>query len=183
MLLRGRGASRSFAGMRVEAVEKIPRRAEGPGAAATDAAAGLAIKSFRAAMESEDSLFALQEPLEGRGAEAAASGHVFSGDIVLGFKQAELGKQRSLHFLLVEKLIELLKEAGSQETLEAKLCLRAGSRENAELKESVLCIRLSGKGDSPEQAMLRWGLGLAHLQQAVLFTSRHLRLHLTQSGH
>jgi hypothetical protein len=30
--------------------------------------------------------------------------------------------------------------------------------------------------------VLRWGLGLAHLQQALLFTSRHLRMHLGQMG-
>jgi hypothetical protein len=41
-------------------------------------------------------------------------------------------------------------------------------------------VRLLAKGDSAEQAALRWGLGLAHLQQALLFTSRHLRQHLKQ---
>jgi hypothetical protein len=43
-------------------------------------------------------------------------------------------------------------------------------------------MRLAAQGDSAEQAVLRWGLGLAHVQQALLFTSRHLRMRLAQTG-
>ena len=106
------------------------------------------------------------------------------------FLQAELKCQRSLHFTLIEKLIELLKEAGSKETLQATLCLRStttlgsdsDTKEKPNLKELELWIRLAARGESPEQAVLRWGLGLAHIQQALLFTSRYLRLHLAQTG-
>jgi hypothetical protein len=109
---------------------------------------------------------------------------------VLEFRQAELSGNRSLHFLLIEKLIELLKEAGSAETLEATLCLTPGSismsspgsEEKLIQKQFAIWIGLAAKGDSVEQAGLRWGLGLAHIQQALLFTSRHLRLHLAQTG-
>jgi hypothetical protein len=90
----------------------------------------------------------------------------------------------------LEKLIELLKEAGSQESLEATLCLTSGSalgakpanQEKLNQNELAVWLRLAAKGDSTEQAVLRWGLGLAHVQQALLFTSRHLRLHLTKTG-
>jgi hypothetical protein len=90
----------------------------------------------------------------------------------------------------MEKLIELLKEAGSAETLEATLCLTSGSisigssgsGEKPVQKQFAMWIRLAAKGDSEEQAVLRWGLGLAHVQQAVLFTSRHLRMHLAQTS-
>jgi hypothetical protein len=164
--------------MRVDVVETIPKTT---GEADTNAADGLAAKNFVAALESDNSLFTLLEPLYGRAGEDGTNVRSFFGDVSLAFKQPDLGKQRSLHFLVVEKLIELLKEAGSKETLEAKLCLLAGSRENPNSRESTLCIRLTAKGDSAEQAELRWGLGLTHLQQALLFTSRHLRQHLTQS--
>jgi hypothetical protein len=91
-----------------------------------------------------------------------------------------------LHFLLIEKLIELLKEAGSQETLEATICLTSSAgawiAERPNQKELAIWIRLSAKADTPEKAVLRWGLGLAHLQQALLFTSRHLRMHLGQAS-
>ena len=181
MRLQGGVPSRSFAEMRVEAVGEIPKRAGETRAVTVDAAAGLAIKSFLAAMESDDSLFCLLEPVEGPSVEGAAGGRICSGDIALEFRQTELKRQRSLHFLLVEKLIELLKDAGSQETLEATLSLVSGKQEQPNQNEFVLRIRLAAKGDSLEQALLRWGLGLAHIQQALLFTSRHLRMHLTQT--
>ena len=182
--------SRSFAGMRVEAIGEMPKRASGVGPIVGDAAAGLAIKSFLAAIESDDSLFCVAQPLTGPSAEESPSGRIFSEDIVLEFRQAELKCQRSLHFTLIEKLIELLKEAGSKETLQATLCLTStstlrsssGSQEKPNLKELELRIRLAAKGESPEQAVLRWGLGLAHVQQALLFTSRFLRMQLAQTG-
>jgi hypothetical protein len=168
--------------MRVEAVGEIPKRVGGAGAIAREAAAGLAIKNFLAAIESDDSLFCTAEPLNGPSAEDSSRGHVCSGEIFLEFRQAELKRQRGLHFLLMEKLIELLKEAGSQETLAVTLCLAPGKQEPSGQKEIALGMRLAAKGDSLEQAVLRWGLGLAHVQQAVLFTSRYMRLHLGQTG-
>lgn len=182
--------SRSFAGMRIDAVGEMPKWSGEACAVAGDAAAGLAIKSFLAAIDSDDSLFCVAQPLAGPSADESASGRVCSGDIVLEFRQVEHSCNRSLHFLLMEKLIELLKEAGSAETLKATLCLTSGSismgkpdsQEKPVQKQFALWIRLAAKGDSAEQAVLRWGLGLAHVQQALLFISRHLRMHLAQTG-
>jgi hypothetical protein len=188
--LQGGFRSRRFAGMRVEAVGEMPKRTAGTGVVAGDAAAGLAIKSFHAAIESDDSLFFMAQPLAGPSADEAAGGRVCFGDIVLEFREAQNGCNRRLHFLLMEKLIELLKEAGSQESLETTLCLTSGSipvsasgnPAKPNQKELALWMRLSAKGASAEQAVLRWGLGLAHIQQALLFTSRYLRMHLAQTG-
>ncbi len=175
--------SRSFAGMRVVAVEKVLSRAGGVEAAPADAPASLslAIKNFLAAMESDDSMLSLLEPISGPAAEESSGGRVYAGEIVLDFRQTELGRQRSLHFLLLEKLIELLKEAGSQESLEATRCLTSRKHEDLNQKTHALWVRLAAKGETTEQAALRWGLGISHLQQALLFTSRHLRLHLAQA--
>ena len=156
---------------------------------AGDGAANLAIKSFLAAIESDDSLFCVAQPLTGPSVEESPSDRVFSDDIVLEFRQAELKRQKSLHFVLIEKLIELLKEAGSKETLQATLCLKStstlgsssGKQDKPNLKELELWIRLAARGESPEQAVLRWGLGLTHIQQALLFSSRFLRLHLAKT--
>jgi hypothetical protein len=176
--------------MRVEAVGEMPKRTAGAGMVRGDAAAGLAIKSFLAAIESDVSLFCVAQPLAGPSADEAVSGRIYFGDIVLEFREAENSRNRNLHFILIEKLIELLKEAGSQESLETTLCLTSGSisvraSENPvkpNQKELALWMRLAAKGESAEQAALRWGLGLAHIQQALLFTSRHLRMHLAQTG-
>jgi hypothetical protein len=172
--------------MRVEAIGEMPKRTPGAGMARGDAAAGLAIKSFLAAIESDVSLFCVAQPLAGPWADDAVGGRVYFGDIVLEFREAENSRNRNLHFILIEKLIELLKEAGSQESLQTTLCLTSGSISGNPVmtnqKELALWMRLAAKGDSAEQAALRWGLGLAHIQQALLFTSRHLRMHLAQTG-
>jgi hypothetical protein len=176
--------------MRVEAVGEMPKRTTGASVIAGDAAAGLAIKSFLAAIESDDSLFCVAQPLAGPSADEAAGGRVYFGDIVLEFREPENSSNRRLHFLLLEKLIELLKQAGSEESLETTLCLTSGSISLSTLgnpvkpnqKELALWMRLAAKGNSAEQAVLRWGLGLAYLQQALLFTSRHLRMHLARTG-
>ncbi|HKW56035.1 MAG TPA: hypothetical protein VJN42_01645 [Candidatus Acidoferrum sp.] len=170
--------SRTFASMRVETLDKIPGKATT--AVAGDAAAATAIKNFIAAMESDDCLLQLQAPLEGPSAQVAEGGGFYIGEMTLAFRDEEHGKQRQLYFLLVERLIELLREAGSAETLAATLCLTSGKRERPGRDGVVLWVRLSAKGDSPEQAALRWGLGLTHLQQALLFTSRHLRMQMSQ---
>ena len=179
--------------MRVEVVEKVATRTKASAGAAGDASASLAVKNFLAAIDGEDSLFCVAQPLAGPSPDESATGRVYSGDMILEFRQVEHRRQRNLHFLLLEKLIELLKGAGSQESLETALCLTSGtipaggslntpsSEENPSQKEMALWIKLAAKGDSTDQAGLRWGLGLAHLQQALLFTSHHLRLRLTQT--
>lgn len=167
--------------MRVIIAEKMAPRILGAG---TITAETLASKNFLAAIESGDSLFRIGQPLIGPVCVKSAGANVCSGDIIIEFREAEQRGKQGLHFALLEKLAELLKDAGSQETLEATLCLTSGSisagdsetRERPNTKELGLWLRLDAKGDSPEQALLRWGLGLTHLQQALLFTSRHLRL-------
>lgn len=176
--------------MRVTVAEKMTGHVAQSNLGAGDMAPGLASKNFLAAIESEDSMFRIAQPLTGPACEKSAGASVCSSDIVLEFREAEQRGKRGLHFALLEKLVHLLKEAGSKESLEATLCLTsasipAGESEKLEkpsAKELALWLRLDARGDSPEQAVLRWGLGLTHLQQALLFTSRHLRLHLTLPG-
>lgn len=171
-------------------VEKAASRIERAGLSSTEAAPTLAIKNFLAAIESDDSLFRIAQPLAGPAEAESFGGKVYSGDVALEFRQAEHRSQRSLHFLLLERLTELLKEAGSREALGATLCLTSASismnqsdgQSMPNPKELALWLRLDASGDSPEQAVLRWGLGLTHIQQALLFTSRHLRLHLAHAG-
>lgn len=189
MRLQAGYSSRSFAKMRVEVVENLEIMPRATERVVPDAAASLAIKNFLAALDSGDSLFCMAHPLAGPAADDSAGTRIYSGDIVVEFRESQHSRQRSLHFLLVEKLAELLQEAGSRESLVATICLtkasisvgKHASDEEGVQKELALWIRLSAIGDSEGQAVLRWGLGLAHIQQALLFTSRHLRLHLTHT--
>jgi hypothetical protein len=176
--------------MRVEVIEKLERGMKEARRSSGEAGPSLAVKNFLAAIDSDDSLFCVAQPLTGPEETALAAGVVCSGDIILEFRLAEHSRQKALHFHLVEKLVELLKEAGSRDSLETTLCLTTASIsvggshgvDHSKQKGLALWVKLSAQGESPEQALLRWGLGLAHIQQALLFTSRHLRLHLAQTG-
>jgi hypothetical protein len=166
--------------MRVEAVEKIVKRACRAGEPSSDAGSSLAIKSFLTAMDSDDSL--LGATLGGPSTEGSEGVRAYAVDIALRFRRPELARDRRLYFLLSEKLIELLRNAGSGESLEAKLALTSTDQANASAGEHELWLQLTATGDTAEQATLRWGLGLAHVQQALLFTSRYLRQYLAQKG-
>ncbi len=171
--------------MRVEVVESLPMQGEGNSPAVEDAGTERALRSFFAAIESDDSLFTCEAPRIRVGDGLAASipgGALCSGDFVLRFRGESLGGNRRLHFSLVEKLVELLKADGSAEWLVARVCLTSDSGAEAKLPGFALRLRLEAQGSSSEQAALRWGLGVAHVQQALLFTSRYLRQQIGQSA-
>jgi hypothetical protein len=149
--------------MLVDVVESLPQRKDSPAPATDDAGVDRALRSFSSAMDSDDSLFESEAPTPG-----VVGGVLCIGDFVLRLR-SDLGSNRQMQFALVEKLAELLRAAGSAETLAARMCLTPQSA------GAVLMLRLEANGNSAEQAKLRWGLGLAHVQQALLFASRHLR--------
>ena len=158
--------------MRVEVVENIPERAAK--IAGDDAAVKLALQNFTSALQGDDSFFDSrpignwQVTIAGDGRATCAGGFVLS-------LRGQAGRNRGLHFQLIQKLVELLKNAGSPEILEARLCLSSETEQESGQAAFSLRMELESVGDSNEQAALRWGLGLAHLQQALLFTSRYLR--------
>jgi hypothetical protein len=171
--------------MKVDVTELLGALDEASWPTVEDLGAERALRSFFAAIESDDSLFACeaQGPRLGNAASGGASGAaVCGGDFVLRFRDASLGSSRRLHFSLVEKLVELLKVAGSAESLAARMCLACDSSTEAKPAGLALCLRLEAQGSSREQASLRWGLGVAHVQQALLFTSRYLRQQIGQSA-
>src|SRR5271156_5000269 len=106
--------------MRVDVVESLTVQDLGNSPAVDDAGAERALRSFFAAIESDDSLFTCEAP-GARLVDGALAGNLgstldaalCSGDFVLRFRGASLGSSRKLHFSLVEKLVELLKADGS----------------------------------------------------------------------
>ena len=157
--------------MRVEIVAEMVLKA-----GAAPAAESRALQAFLAAVKGDESLFHLTGVATWQPTPSAETGvHGFGGSFVLGFRDGTLNRNRGLYFSLLEKLAELLREAGSPESLEARLGL---TREAADGSLLRLALQLVGSGNSPEQAELRWGLGLIHVQQALLFTSRYLRQQL-----
>ncbi len=168
--------------MRVDIVESIPERRGGMGQASEDSAVKLALKNFQNAMQSDDSLLQGHQTEAGPVFMAEPGGYTCSGDFVLTFRGEELGRDRGTYSQLIQKLSELLKHGGSQDVLTAKLCLISGEPKEIPGEAFALRIQLEAVGDSSEQAALRWGLGLAQLQQALLFTSRHLRQQISQKS-
>jgi hypothetical protein len=156
--------------MLVDVVESLPARDDQSAAVSEDAGVARALRSFAAAIESDDSLFECESPVPG-----VVGDSLCSADFVLRFRSAP-GNRRQLQFALVEKLVELLRAAGSAETLAARLCIVPHGT------GTVLRLRLEARGDSGEQARLRWGLGVAHVQQALSFTSRYFRQQISQGG-
>jgi hypothetical protein len=162
--------------MRVEVVESLTKPNEGALPSQDDAGVERALRSFSAAIESDDSLLTCEV------ANVGSSGTTCGADFALRFRGGGLASNRRLHFSMVEKLVELLREAGSPDALAAQMCLTSDSSAEAKASGFALRMRLEARGDSPEQARLRWGLGVAHVQQALLFTSRYLRQQIAQNG-
>lgn len=134
------------------------------------------LQGFVAAIHSDDSLFKVFELSAGSAASGTETGgHGFAGSFVLGFREDGLNQNRGLYLSLLEKLSELLRAAGSADSLEARLGLNSSVAGPNQVR---LVLHLLATGASSEQAELRWGLGLVHVQQALLFTSRYLRQQL-----
>lgn len=161
--------------MLVDVCQSLPERALSA-YVLTDPGITLAMQNFRAAIDSQASLFIGDAPSVIAG-NSTSTACFCSADFVLRFRREELTGQEALYFSLLEKLTELLKAAGA-EWLTARLCLQAQSP-GSSAPAAALLIRLEARGASQEQASLRWCLGAAHLQQALLFSSRYLR---QQSG-
>jgi hypothetical protein len=104
---------------------------------------------------------------------------VFASRIDLIFLQEAANFGRGPHENLANRLSELL----TREVAEAlRAELRISPVEFAG-EDRGFCLRviLYARGATPEQAEVRWGLGLARLQQALLFIARGLR-HQTEAG-
>ena len=168
--------------MRVDVVERLPEHEPATGEVAEGASVKLALQNFQSTMKGDDSLFVSEYGGNWRENRAGDGRGICSGIFSLSFKGGEYEHDRGLYFQLIQKLIELLKDAGSQEVLMARLCLISAAKDQPSRGAFSLGIELEAVGDSGEQAALRWGLGLAHLQKALLFTSRHLRQLISQKN-
>ena len=161
--------------MRVEIVEKLPKHSWVSEKKVKDAPKKRALQNFISSLNSEDSHFSVEHSGSGSVHESEQAGEVYSGDFLITFRSPEDQKNSSLHFTLLEKLSELFRSAGSSDTLGVIMSLTKVPSTERGNPGLALRLRLKAVGDSAEQAELRWGLGLAHIQQGLLFASRWLR--------
>ena len=104
--------------MLVDAVESLPKPEQSGTDVADDAGIERALRSFAAAIDSDDSLFECETVTP-----RITGNALCSADFLLRFRQCELAGNRRLHLAMVQKLVELLRSAGSTETLASRICL------------------------------------------------------------
>jgi hypothetical protein len=140
------------------------------------------LRGFLAALNSADSFFATaRSKTEHRqerpraSAEAARDSSEFVSRVDLIFAAESFNFERARYEELARRLQELLTRDTAPDALRAELRVRP-CRFGAHSRTGFcLEILLYARGSTPEQAELRWGLGLARIQQALLFSSRILR--------
>lgn len=98
---------------------------------------------------------------------------IFNSRVDLVFSDSKLNTQERQEDA-VRRLIELWMKEPASESFSARLEIlpcRIREASNA----AALRITLSARGATPEQARMRWGLGVTKVQQSLLFVSRTLR--------
>ncbi|HEV8385541.1 MAG TPA: hypothetical protein VGQ11_11780 [Candidatus Acidoferrales bacterium] len=83
--------------------------------------------------------------------------------------------ERDTYESLGSQLRVLLDMEAGGDTLAAEICVLRCAFDKAARPGYALRLILTGHGSTPQQAELRWSLGVAHLQQALLFLSRTVR--------
>ena len=140
----------------------------------------LPLRNFLAAVNSADSVFISvsaraqpHSPPPGSSDEAID----FSSQTSLVFADSSHNFEPDRYAELAARLKGLLeRDAGDA----LQVIVRIAARQFMEEKRQgySLSIHLIAQGTSAEQAEMRWGLGLARLQQALMFSARALRQQL-----
>lgn len=139
----------------------------------------LPLRNFLAAVNSADSVFtsasARAQPHSPPGSSGEAND--FSSQTSLVFADHSLNFERDRYAELAARLKGLL-ERDAGDALQVILRIAACQFTGENRQGYGLSILLIAKGSSAEQAEMRWGLGLARLQQALMFSARAVRQQL-----
>jgi len=155
------------------------------------------LRNFLTAMNSADSLFATarcktwltqQDPGSGAASGAATAPGTsmepcqFASQVDLVFTPEQFNFNRSQYAELTGRLVELLTRESAPDALRVALRARACHFRAPSRWGFCLAVFLYARGATPEQAEVRWGLGLVRIQQALLFTSRILRQKIARTS-
>jgi hypothetical protein len=134
------------------------------------------LRTFLAAVNGPESLFTSASVTTKCDLPAAVAGEAyeFASQISLVFADSSLNFDRDRYETLTSSLKELL-ERDSGDTVRTVLRIAPCDFIADKKRGYCLGIRLVAQGISPEQAEIRWGLGLARLQHALLFRARVLK--------
>jgi hypothetical protein len=137
----------------------------------------LPLRNFLDSVNGEESIFATASATTKSDLPAAVSaGHAyeFASQVTIVFGESSLNLERRHYVDLCAGLKELL-ERDTAEAIRAVLRISPCDFTAESRRGFCLSIRLVAEGSSAQQAELRWGLGLARVQQALLFRSRTLK--------
>src|SRR5712692_2792449 len=139
----------------------------------------LPLRNFLAAVNSADSVFtsanAKAQPHSPPGSSGEAND--FSSQTSLVFADSSLNFERDHYAELAARLKGLL-ERDAGDALRVILRIAPCQFTDENRQGYSLSIHVIAQGASTEQAEMRWGLGLARLQQALMFSARALRQQL-----
>jgi hypothetical protein len=137
----------------------------------------LPLRNFLTAVNGAESIFATASAATKSDLPAAVSAgpaHEFASQTRIVFAEASLNCERKNYLDLSSGLKELL-ERDMADAVRAVLRLSPCDFTAENRRGFCMSIRLVAEGSSAQQAELRWGLGLARVQQALLFRSRALK--------
>jgi len=135
------------------------------------------LRSFLTAVNSADSLFSSASASTQKDSPATVSAGQaceFASHASLVFAESSLNFERD-HFTDLTACLKELLERDSGDAIRTVLRISPCEFPHQNRRGFCLTIRLVAHGASAEQAEIRWGLGLARLQQALLFRARALR--------
>jgi len=137
----------------------------------------LPLRNFLASVNSVESIFAtvrVNTKSELPASVSADQACEFASQSRIVFAEPQLNWERKHYADLGSSLKELLERDAADAI---RTTLRISSCEFTAENRCGFCldIRLISEGNSAQQAELRWGLGLARVQQALLFWSRALK--------
>jgi hypothetical protein len=137
----------------------------------------LPLRSFLAAVNSPDSSFSsasVSTQCDSPAGVDAGEAYEFASQARLVFVEPSLNFEQDRYIDLTAGLKDLL-EHDSGDAMRAVLRISRCDFPAQKRRGFCLNIRLVAQGVSAEQAEMRWGLGLARVQQALLFRARALR--------
>jgi hypothetical protein len=135
------------------------------------------LRNFLTAVNGADSLFASASAgtqADSPATVSAGEAYEFASQARLVFAESSANFELDRYTDLTAGLKELL-ERDSGDAIRAVLRISPCDFLAQNRRGFCLSIRLVAHGASAEQAEMRWGLGLARMQQALLFTARALR--------
>jgi len=142
----------------------------------------LPLRNFLTSVNGPESVFATASAATKADLPAAVSAgpaYEFASQATIVFAVPSLNWERRPYMDLCSGLKELLERDTANA---ARTVLRISSCDFTEENRRGFClsIRLVAEGSSAQQAELRWGLGLARIQQALLFRSRALKQQIAE---